>query len=101
MHRYTESLFKAIQADDEESWEPMYVSDNGFKLYRQDSRAGELWWTEFTMKNAGYEPSANRVGYFLASPTGTYPLLAVNGPVSDEELHALVDSLIPAKEMYQ
>ena len=43
-------------------------------------------------------PSEDRIGYVLESPGGTFPALAVNGPVSDEELHKLVDSLMPAKD---
>jgi hypothetical protein len=34
----------------------------------------------------------------LESPAGTFPTLAINGQLTDEELHALVDSLVPAKQ---
>ncbi|MBN2128509.1 MAG: hypothetical protein JW741_03400, partial [Sedimentisphaerales bacterium] len=43
-------------------------------------------------------PSEDRIGYVFESPAGTFPALAVNGPVSDEELHGLVDSLLPARQ---
>jgi hypothetical protein len=41
--------------------------------------------------------SEERTGYLLQTPDGTFPALAVNGPVTDDELHQLVDSLVPAK----
>jgi hypothetical protein len=41
--------------------------------------------------------SENRTGYLLETPDGTYPALAVNGPLTDDELHRLVDGLVPAK----
>jgi len=48
-----------------------------------------------TIKDA---PGAKRTGYMLETPDGTFPTLAINGKLSDEQLHALVDSLVPAKE---
>jgi hypothetical protein len=41
-------------------------------------------------------PAENRTGYLLQTPEGTFPALAVNGTLTDEELHALVDSLVRA-----
>ncbi|MHC4284689.1 MAG: hypothetical protein ACYSWZ_17220 [Planctomycetota bacterium] len=29
---------------------------------------------------------------------GTFPILAINGPITDEELRSVVDNLVPAKE---
>ena len=43
-------------------------------------------------------PSDDRTGYLLETPAGTLPALAVNGQLTDEELHALIDSLVPAKQ---
>jgi hypothetical protein len=57
-----------------------------------------MWWTEFALKSSGFEPHANRVGYILMSPAKTFMVLAINDPVSDEELQSMVDSLIPAGE---
>ena len=42
-------------------------------------------------------PAEDRTGYMLQTPEGTYPALAVNGKLSDEELHQLINSLAPAK----
>jgi hypothetical protein len=77
----------------------VYTSPNGFKVW-----AGGLdkWYSEILLSSARAwvkdKPSDNRIGYILESPAGTFPALAVNGPISEEELHSLVDSLIPAKE---
>ena len=57
-----------------------------------------MWWTEFALKSSGFEPTANRVGYILRSPAGTYLVLAINGHISEQEIQSLVDSLIPAEE---
>jgi hypothetical protein len=57
-----------------------------------------MYWTEFALKSAGFEPRTNRVGYILMSPAKTFLTLAINGPISEQELQSLVDSLIPAEE---
>jgi hypothetical protein len=41
-------------------------------------------------------PSAERTGYLLQTPKGTYPALAVNGRLTEGELRQLIDSLVPA-----
>ena len=43
-------------------------------------------------------PSNDRTGYLLQTPSGTFPALAINGPMTDEELHALINSLVLAKK---
>ena len=43
-------------------------------------------------------PGAKRTAYLLETPAKTYATLAINGELSDEELHALIDSLVPAEE---
>ena len=43
-------------------------------------------------------PAENCTGYLLETPSGTFPALAINGQLTDDELHALIDSLVPAKE---
>jgi len=34
----------------------------------------------------------------LETPAGTFPALAINGQVTDEELRSLIDSLVPTRE---
>ena len=78
-----------------------YESANGFKAIHQSDKKGEMWWTEFALKSSGFEPCANRVGYILMSPEKTFLVLAINGPVSEQELHSLVDGLVSAEEYSQ
>jgi hypothetical protein len=94
--RYFSSRLDNFQKVEQVPW--TYESENGFKAFRQDDQEGEMWWTEFALKSAGFEPRANRVGYHLMSPAKTFLVLAINGPVSEQELKELVDSLIPADE---
>ena len=42
-------------------------------------------------------PAKDRTGYLLETPEGTFPALAVNGTLTDAELHGLVDSLVRAR----
>ncbi len=96
-NRYFTATFGKIQELGEEiPW--MYESEDGFKVLHQDDKQTEMWWTELALKSSGFEPHDNRVGYILKSPVGTYLVLAINGPVSEQELRGLVDSLIPAEE---
>jgi len=77
----------------------VYTSPNGFKVW---GGGPQKWYSKILLESAQAfikdPPSENRIGYVLESPTGTFPALAVNGPVTDEELHKLVDSLMPAKD---
>ena len=61
----------------------------------------DQWLADILLKSARAwikdEPASDRTGYALESPAGTFPCLAVNGAITEEELHSLVDSLVPAK----
>jgi hypothetical protein len=76
----------------------VYESPSGFKVW---SGSTDKLIAGILLQSAGFgitEPlSEDRTGYLLESPAGTFPALAINGKVSDEELHALVNSLVPAK----
>jgi hypothetical protein len=76
-----------------------YTSPNGFKVW---GGGPQKWYSQILLQSARASikdpPSEDRIGYILQSPAGTFPALAVNGPLTDEELHKLVDSLLPAKE---
>ena len=80
----------------------VYTSPNGFKVWsgpRGKWLAGILLQSmRATIKDP---PSENRTGYMIETPAGTFPALAINGVISDDELHGLVDSLVPAKEYVQ
>jgi len=77
----------------------VYASANGFKVW---GGGPQKWYSQILLQSAQASikdpPSEDRIGYILESPAGTFPALAINGPVSDEELHKLVDSLMPAKD---
>jgi hypothetical protein len=76
----------------------VYESPNGFKVW---SGPRDQWLADILLKSARAwikDPSApDRTGYALESPAGTFPCLAVNGPITESELHGLIDSLVPAK----
>jgi hypothetical protein len=77
----------------------VYTSPNGFKVW---GGGPQKWYSGILLRGARATikdpPSENRIGYVLESPAGTFPALAVNGPISDDELHGLVDSLVPAQD---
>ncbi|MBP7050985.1 MAG: hypothetical protein KBE65_08225 [Phycisphaerae bacterium] len=77
----------------------VYTSPNGFKVH---GGGPQKWYSGILLQSAQYvikdPPSEDRIGYILESPAGTFPALAINGPVTDAELHRLVDSLTPATE---
>jgi hypothetical protein len=76
----------------------VYQSSDGFKVW---SGTTDKWMAGILLQSAGYGMtdtlSDDRTGYILESPAGTFPALAINGKVSDEELRALVNSLVPAR----
>jgi hypothetical protein len=77
----------------------VYTSPNGFQVW---GGGPQKWYAQILLQSARASikdpPSEDRIGYVLESPAGTFPALAVNGPVTDEELHRLVDSLLSAQE---
>ncbi len=77
----------------------VYESPNGFRVI---GGGRSKWMAKILLSSASHwikdKPSEDRIGFILQSPSGTYPALAINGPLTDEELHALIDSLMPAKE---
>lgn len=77
---------------------PIYTSANGFKVWGGGS---EKWWTEIHLRSAGLTPVDERSGYCFESPDGTYPSLAINGALTNEELISLADSLVPAKKVLE
>jgi len=77
----------------------VYASPNGFKVH---GGGPQKWYSGILLQSAQYvvkdPPSEDRIGYILESPAGTFPALAINGPVTDAELYRLVDSLTPSAE---
>ncbi|HUW17990.1 MAG TPA: zf-HC2 domain-containing protein [Sedimentisphaerales bacterium] len=79
--------------------QPVYTSPNGFKVW---GGGPDKWYSEILLSSARAcikdPPADDRIGYVLESPAGTFPALAVNGPLTEEELHSLIDSLVAARE---
>lgn len=77
----------------------VYTSPNGFKVW---GGGPDKWYSQILLQSARAwikdPPADDRIGYVLESPAGTFPALAVNGPITNEELHSLIDSLVPASE---
>jgi hypothetical protein len=94
------SYKKRLEPKIKEQGQIEYTSPNNFKLWRGGNR--EKWFSEILLKSAGHiiddAPADNRTGCAIESPTNAFLLLAVNGPVTGQELHQLVNSLIPAAE---
>jgi hypothetical protein len=76
----------------------IYTSPTGVKVW---SGAKDQWLAEILLQSARYAikdpPAKERTGYVLETPAGTFPALAINGKLSEEELHGLVDSLVLAE----
>ena len=79
---------------------PVYTSAGGFKLHRNPEK--EKWLANILLSSSRSvlkdPPAANCISGLVVTPAGTVIALAVNGRVTDEELHSLVDNLVPAKD---
>ena len=78
----------------------VYTSPSGIKVW---SGPQDQWLANILLQSARaviQEPPVKEpTGYLLETPEGTFPALAVNGKITDEELHALIDSIVPAKSL--
>jgi hypothetical protein len=76
----------------------VYTSSGGIKVW---SGPRDEWLARILLTSARAsikdQPGKELTGYVLETPAETFPALAINGKVSEEELHALIDSLAPAK----
>ena len=76
----------------------IYTSPSGIKVW---SGPKDEALAQILLQSARYvikdPPGKELTGYVLETPAGTFPALAVNGKLSDEQLHGLIDSLVPAK----
>ena len=95
------SYKKKLEPKIKEQGQIVYTSPNNFKLWRGEGDR-EKWFSEILLKSAGYviddAPADNRTGCAVESPTNAFLLLAINGPATGQELHQLVDSLVPTEE---
>jgi hypothetical protein len=93
-NKYMSAMFKQAEAQGKKLSYKEYA--NGCKVYMDTGSAA--FWTELCFKNASVEPAKDRCGFIVQSPAGTFPLIAVNGPVTEEELTGLINSLTTAKD---
>ena len=95
------SYKKKLEPKIKEQGQIVYTSPNNFKLWRGEGDR-EKWFSKILLKSAGHviddAPADDRTGCVIESPTNTFLLLAINGPVTGQELHQLANILIPAAE---
>jgi hypothetical protein len=76
----------------------IYTSSSGIKVW---SGPRDEWLAKILLTSARASiidpPGKETTGYILETAAGTFPALAINGKISKEELHSLIDSLAPAK----
>jgi len=76
----------------------VYTSSGGIKVW---SGPHDQWLAQILLQSARATiqdpPGKELTGYLLETPAGTFPALAINGRITEEELHVLIDSLVPAK----
>ena len=77
-------------------WTPRLLARNRFKVHDSGNIKNSGLPAEVIFKEAGFEPAEHISGYALSSPTNTYLGMIINGKVTDQELHDLVASLMPA-----
>ncbi len=77
-------------------WTPRLLARNRFKVHDSGNIKNSGLPAEIIFKEAGFEPGEHISGYALSSPTNTCLAMIINGKVTDEELHDLVASLMPA-----
>jgi hypothetical protein len=74
----------------------VYTSPGGVKVW---SGPRDAWLAQILLQSARATihdpPGKNPIGYLLETPAGTFPALAINGPLTGNELHGLIDSLVP------
>ena len=79
----------------------IYTSPAGIKVWDEQERP-ERWRRSCSRAwgppdSSPGPPAGDRTCYLLETPEGTFPALAINGTLTDAELHGLVDSLVRAK----
>ncbi len=100
-HTHNEILGKVLADRDPTKVQLAYTSPTGVKVW---ATPGDNQMSSKLLRGCRHiigiskrSISKDCVGWYIETPAGTFPFLAINGPVSDDELHALIDSLVPAK----
>jgi hypothetical protein len=86
--------YASLQGKVRQGGQIVYMSPSGFRAWRGGP---EKWYFEVILKSAQNiikeTPSDQRCGYVIESPAGEMAILAVNGPLKQDELVDLVNSL--------
>lgn len=76
----------------------VYTAPSGIKVWstRDDRAMAKILLSSIGTTKAIFadKPSPDCTGYLFETPDGTFPVLAVNGVLTDAELHGLADSLV-------
>jgi hypothetical protein len=76
----------------------LYTSPAGFKVWstRDDKAMAKILLSSIGSTRLIFSdtPAKDCTGYVLETPDGTFPALAVNGVLTEAELHGLADSLV-------
>ncbi len=79
----------------------LYTSPAGIKVWssKNDQQMAEILLTSMAATGQFFteKPAKDRTCYLLETLEGTVPVVAINGTLTDAELHGLVDSLARAK----
>jgi hypothetical protein len=79
----------------------LYTSPAGVKVWsgKNDRQLAQILLSSISGTGQFFAgpPAKDCTGYLLDTPDGTFPALAVNGALTDAELHGLVDSLVRAR----
>ncbi len=101
-HTHNEILGKVLADRDPTKVQLAYTSPTGVKVWTTspDNQMSSklLRSSRHIIGISKRSISKQCVGWWIETPVGTFPFLAINGPVSEEELHAIIDSLVSAKE---
>jgi hypothetical protein len=77
----------------------VYTSPAGIKVWSDKDREkmADILLSSIIGVTGPFSKAKDRTCYLLETPEGTFPALAVNGHLTDAELHGLVDSLERAR----
>jgi hypothetical protein len=58
----------------------------------------QAWWTGIVLKAAQVKAADDRIGCMIKTPGDTWIALVINGPIDQDQLQALIETLIPAED---
>lgn len=89
-HTYTIMMSKLNEVP---SW---FSTSNGMTVWGGGPE--QAWWTGLVLKSAQITAAQDRTGCMIKSPGDTWIALVINGPIEQDQLQVLIETLIPAEE---